>query len=96
MKNWLDMESKSTGHEKKYAYTSAASINYAMNSIRFHTDGMALVPIGFLKVAACSNTRCIGGSIPHQVGDDEWEAEQCQFCYEKKAMIATYKGESNE
>ena len=22
------------------------------------------------------------GNIPYQVGEDEWEAEQCQFCYE--------------
>ena len=26
----------------------------------------------------CSNDGC----IPHQVGEGEWEAEQCEFCYE--------------
>ena len=25
----------------------------------------------------CSND----GAIPHQVGEHEWEAEQCEFCY---------------
>ena len=26
----------------------------------------------------CNNDGC----IPHQVGEDEWEAQQCEFCYE--------------
>jgi len=31
----------------------------------------------------CINSSCDGaGNIPHQVNDDEWEAEQCQFCFE--------------
>jgi hypothetical protein len=31
----------------------------------------------------CINPSCDGhGNIPHQVSENEWEAEQCQFCYE--------------
>lgn len=26
----------------------------------------------------CTNDGC----IPHQIGEDEWEAQQCQFCYD--------------
>ncbi len=38
-----------------------------------------------LAVAKCP--ACDGaGSIPHQIGDNEWEAEQCQWCFESKAM----------
>ena len=40
-----------------------------------------------LKIARCPNTSCLDGSIPHQISDDEWEAEQCQFCYEKALEI---------
>lgn len=40
-----------------------------------------------LKTARCPNTGCCQGSIPHQVGDNKWEAEQCQFCYERAALL---------
>lgn len=31
----------------------------------------------------CINSQCDGyGNIPHQVSEEEWEAEQCQFCFE--------------
>ena len=30
----------------------------------------------------CINPSCQNdGCIPHQIADDEWEAEQCEFCY---------------
>ena len=41
-------------------------------------------PIKLLEVARCPNTDCIDGAIPHQVGEQEWEAEQCQWCYERE------------
>ncbi len=42
---------------------------------------------GLLKVAKCPN--CDGsGGIPHQVGNGEWEQEQCQWCDEVKALEA--------
>ena len=39
-----------------------------------------------LEVAACP-ANCDKGSIPHQVTEDEWEAEQCQFCYEREQAL---------
>lgn len=38
-----------------------------------------------LSVAKCPE--CDGsGSILQQVGDDEWEQQQCQWCYEKNQL----------
>ena len=35
------------------------------------------------EVPDCVATNCDGeGNIPHQISEDEWEAEQCQYCYE--------------
>ena len=35
----------------------------------------------------CINAETLGcdskGNIPHQVGEDDWEAEQCQYCFER-------------
>jgi hypothetical protein len=31
----------------------------------------------------CVDPGCIDGGIPHNVGPDDWEQQQCQFCYEK-------------
>lgn len=37
----------------------------------------------FSEVIKCINSSCDGkGSIPVQVGEEEWEAEQCQYCFE--------------
>lgn len=42
--------------------------------------------IKLLEVATCPN--CDGsGSIPHQVSEDEWEAEQCQWCAERDEVL---------
>lgn len=31
----------------------------------------------------CIDSNCDGrGNIPHQVGENEWEAQQCQYCAE--------------
>lgn len=40
-----------------------------------------------LRIARCPNTECRDGAIPRQVADQEWEAEQCQWCYERKAAL---------
>ena len=46
--------------------------------------------IALISVARCP--ACDGsGSIPHQVQEDEWEAEQCQWCYEVEAIAAKHK-----
>ena len=42
----------------------------------------------WLEAAKCPNTQCTDGVVPHQVGDHEWEAEQCQWCDERKALLA--------
>lgn len=47
-----------------------------------------------LKMAECPDVNCCKGSIPHQVGEDSWEAQQCQWCCERDQAIAIYeKGE---
>ena len=33
--------------------------------------------------AGCQNT----GAIPHQVGEDDWEPEQCEFCYTQMSIF---------
>jgi hypothetical protein len=43
---------------------------------------------GLLAQATCPNTDCTDGGIPVQVGDDEWEAMQCQWCHERSELIA--------
>lgn len=41
-----------------------------------------------IREAISASLKCIEsgcdqhGVIPNQVGEDEWEAQQCQFCYE--------------
>jgi len=47
-----------------------------------------------LRLAACP--ACDGsGSIPHQIYDDQWEAEQCQWCSERDALLAQPEGQNN-
>jgi len=38
-----------------------------------------------LKAAVCPNRDrgCDGKGIPVQIGDDDWEQEQCQWCHER-------------
>lgn len=40
-----------------------------------------------MAIARCPNTDCIDGSIPVQVSDNDWEAQQCQWCFERAAII---------
>jgi hypothetical protein len=40
-----------------------------------------------IAIAKCPNESCIDGSIPVQVSDDDWEAQQCQWCYERAAIL---------
>lgn len=42
---------------------------------------------GLLKVARCPDSDCTNGVIPHQVDEDEWEAQQCQWCYEREHAL---------
>jgi hypothetical protein len=47
-----------------------------------------------LRVAKCPNSDCIDGAIPHgPYPDGNWEAEQCQWCYEKEALLEDEKDE---
>jgi len=39
-----------------------------------------------LTVARCPDTACQDGVIPVQIADDEWQAQQCQWCDERKAL----------
>ena len=63
-----------------------------VNSLQFLTTELETVKQerdlmrSLLTVAVCP--ACDGsGSIPHQIAEDEWEAEQCQWCYERKAFL---------
>lgn len=41
-----------------------------------------------LKVAQCPDAPlCVDGVIPYQIGDNEWGPRQCQWCYERDALI---------
>lgn len=40
-----------------------------------------------LELARCPDTDCMDGAIPHQIGENEWEAQQCQWCCEKGALV---------
>jgi len=47
--------------------------------------------IEFDEKFKCINSDCDqNGSIPHQVSDDEWEAQQCQFCFEYRFPIKSF------
>lgn len=39
-----------------------------------------------LEVARCPNDGCVDGGIPVQVGDNDWEQQQCQWCYERSQI----------
>ena len=43
--------------------------------------------VGLLAIAKCPDDACGGqGWSPHQVGPDEWEQQQCQWCHEKSQL----------
>jgi hypothetical protein len=44
---------------------------------------------GLLRAAICPSAKdgCDGKGIPRQVGEDDWEQEQCQWCYERRAAL---------
>lgn len=45
----------------------------------------------FLEKFKCTNSDCDGkGNIPHQIGEDDWETEQCQICFEYRFGIADF------
>ncbi len=44
-----------------------------------------------LKVADCPN--CDGSmTIPFQDGNGDWDAEPCQWCFERHALLEEYQG----
>lgn len=45
--------------------------------------------LGLLCVSRCPNENCIDGAIPNQVGEQEWEAQQCQWCFERDLALTT-------
>jgi hypothetical protein len=49
-------------------------------------DGLEL-----LKVARCPNAAigCVDGVVVRRVSEEEWEPQQCQWCYERDAFLAT-------
>ena len=49
---------------------------------------------GLLQVAKCPDDACGGqGWSAHQIADDEWEQQQCQWCYEKAEALKQDDGD---
>ena len=88
----INLDNKYLFHEENY---SLKCKRYGMEWREFIGDkavgrlyGFALELRDLLKMAKCPN--CDGsGAIPHQVADQEWEAEQCQWCDEVKQILET-------
>lgn len=39
----------------------------------------------------CIDRNCDGaGNIPHQIAEGEWEAQQCQFCFEHRFPLLSF------
>jgi len=60
-------------------------------AIRRYEDALDEIGLAqrLLEVARCPDDDCTDGVIPHQVGDNEWEAQQCQWCYEREHFLPT-------
>ena len=44
--------------------------------------------IELLRVSKCPEYDCDNnGTIACRISDDEWEPQQCQWCYEKKLLL---------
>lgn len=63
-------------------HATKARADYIVQAINCHEKLVEL-----LRIAKCPNSECQDGAIPHQVGEQEWEAEQCQWCDEKKQAL---------
>lgn len=49
-----------------------------------------------LEVAKCPDTDCDNhGTLAVRISDDEWEPQQCQWCYEKGEIIRSAKSNEN-
>ena len=75
-------------HEPDRDYEVVEKRDY--DKLRAHADALQSrlsAAYALLSIAACP--ACGGsGAIPHQISDDEYEAEQCQWCFERNATIA--------
>ena len=46
---------------------------------------------GFKKLMPCINPQCDNeGTIPNRVSEDEWEPEQCEYCYRERFPIREF------
>ena len=46
--------------------------------------------VSLLGKARCPDQDCDNnGTIACRISEDEWEPQQCQWCYEKKAFLST-------
>ena len=63
-----------------------------LNGLEKSLEGMVLAPRGFIEVAGCPNENCTDGVVANYHGDGsigfDCEISQCQFCYEKAAMLS--------
>jgi hypothetical protein len=49
------------------------------------------IVIEFQEKLPCIQTGCIGdGVIPNRVSEDEWEPEQCQYCYQVRFPLIAW------
>lgn len=82
LKHELDAEdgvsSTASSEQKTEARATAAALS---TQIELRTK--------ILEAFPCIDVSCDQqGTIPHQVSDNEWEPEQCQFCWERRFPAA--------
>lgn len=58
-------------------------------------EGKVEVSKGLLFAARCPNSSCMDGTITHQINENEWEPEQCQWCYERKGLLSQWLPQHN-
>lgn len=71
----------------RYWQGKSRAFTHSVTVINRLLQGYVIVPIGWAEVAECPIPSCVDGGYYN----DHGEAEQCQFCYEKEAMIAAHK-----
>lgn len=60
------------------------------------TEEVLKEPLRLLEIAHCPDQDCDNkGTIAVRTSDDEWEPQQCQWCYEKNALLNAHLSDKN-